>query len=143
MAKVSFYGMLIRGTEHVPSTSVVDGACALFSARLEVNGVEIRTETPEEAAWKAAGYPEGEAPTHSSQPELTIGEGFMTLYIEHANEPTWEFLSNLDDEDFTEGSTREKFGVLVTEVEYTILEPNEKAPWMRPDPSKTMERSVA
>ena len=128
MAKVTVYGMLIRGADHVHSSTESEGPCALFSSQLEVDGQRIRTEHPEEAAWRAAGMPEDKLPTQFTQPELTIGEGFMTLYIEHADDETWKFLSKLDDDDYTEGSTREKFGVLVTELEYIIREPGTPEP---------------
>ena len=133
MAKVKVYGMLIRGTEHVHSSTVDDGPCALFSSRLEIDDyVRVLTEHPEEREWKAAGRPEDKPPTQFTQPWLEIGEGFMTLYIEHADDETWEYLSKLGEDHYIEGSTREKFGVLVTELKYIALEPGGTAPAAEP-----------
>lgn len=129
MAKVTVYGMLVRGSDHVHSSTASDGPCALFSRQLEVNGVRIRTEHPEEAAWRAAGRPNDNLPTQFTQPVMEIGEGFMTLFIEHADDETWKFLSKLGEDDYTEGSTREKFGVLVTGFEYIVYEPGTPEPF--------------
>jgi hypothetical protein len=133
MAKVTVYGKLIRGSDHVSFATAGDGPCALFVPRLEVNGTRILTEHPEEKAWREAGRPADKLPRHYSQPEMEIGEGFMTLNIEHADDQTWEFLQTLSDDHYTEGATRAKFGVLVTEFEYIALEPGDPDPIVVPE----------
>ena len=151
---VKFYSQLIRGSEHVHSSTRDEGPCVLFVPHIEVDGHRIRTETPEERAWKErakeVGYEQaGEFP-EGTQPELTAGEGFMYLVIEHADDKSWEYLSKLPDDAYGEGSTREKFFVLVTHLEYIPLEPGDPEPWHTgPPPTdlagalKDLERSAA
>jgi hypothetical protein len=135
MAEVKIYSKLIRGEgEHVHSSTRDDAPCVLFVPRTEVDGHVIRTEHPDVAAWRKAGFPEDSAPENPwPQPELGVGEGFMVLSIDHADDETWKYLSTLPDDAYGEGSTRESFQVLVTHLEYIPLEPGDDAPWHSPD----------
>lgn len=127
MAAVKVYTRLIRGSDHVHSDTVGEGECLLFSAQLEADGHIIRTEHPDTAAWREAGFPEEAARPDEPwpQPKISFGEGFVILTIEHADDKTWEYLSSLDPDaaEWEEGSTREKFGLFVTEFEYVLQEP--------------------
>lgn len=138
MADVTIYSKLMRGSgEHVHSSTRNDSPCVLFVERIEVDGHLIKTAHPETATWKAAGYPEATAPENPwPQPELSAGEGFMVLTIDHADDETWKFLSTLPDDAYGEGSTRESFYVLVTHLEYIALEPGDEEPWHQPGPPR-------
>jgi hypothetical protein len=137
MPEVKVYSQLIRGSEHVHSGTRDDGACILFVPHMEVDGHRIRTEDPEYVAWKAAGMNLSTQPERGfedAQPKLGMGEGFVTLTIQHADDETWKFLSSLPEDSYGEGSTRESFDVIVTHLEYIPLEPEDGRPWISGDP---------
>lgn len=150
MAEVKVYAKLIRGEgEHISAAARKEAPCILFSPHIEVDGHSIKTEHPDTAAWRAAGYPDDSRPEDAwPQPTLSVGEGFLILNVQHATDETWAYLSKLPDDEFGEGSTRESFDVLVTNFEYIQLEPGEGDPWLPdgpPRPSKLadLDRSVA
>ena len=94
MPEVKFYSQLIRGSEHVHSSSRGEGPCVLFVPHIEVDGHRIERRRAEERAWKErakeVGYEQaGEFPG-GTQPDLTAGEGFMYLVIEHADDKSSE-----------------------------------------------------
>jgi len=149
MPDVKIYSQLIRGEgEHVHSSTRNDAPCVLFVPHIEVDGHRVRTEHPDVADWKEAGFPEGGGPENPwPQPEISLGEGFVVLTIEHADDSLWAYLSSLPEDAYGEGSTREKFHVLVTHMEYIPLEPGDDKPWIvgppRPSGLADMERSAA
>lgn len=154
MAEVKIYSQLIRGSEHVHSNTRNEGPCILFVPHMEVDGHRIRTETEEGKAWREkaiqTGVSEDAHPPSDAWPvpELSVGEGFMLLNIKHADDETWKYLSTLPEDQYGEGSTRESFDVLVTNLEYIALEPGDGRPWMPDGPTKPfsfkdLERSSA
>ena len=151
MPQVKVYGKLWRGENHVHTNTRDEGSCVLFVPRIELDGHRVDTADPGLEDWKKAGYPESMRPEDPfPQPEISFGEGFVMLAIKHATDETWAYLSTLPEDAYGEGSTRERFEVMVTGFEYIQLEPGDDDPWEAPNPLnplvdalKHLERSSA